>query len=798
MSARFIRWFEDLTYDDVPTVGGKNASLGELTRSLVPAGINVPPGFAITADAYRVLVEHNGLNQVIEDRIRAFEDKHASLRETGHLIRSALLGADVPDDLKDEITSAYQALSNQFGGAATDVAVRSSATAEDLPDASFAGQQESFLNVRGLDDLLVAVRHCFASLFTDRAIYYRQQKGFGHLDHALSVAVQKMVRSDLGAAGVMFTLDTETGFPDLVVIDAAWGLGESVVGGIVTPDEYRVFKPLLEDQSLYPIFEKRLGRKETTLVYDESASAARTKRIITPEHRRDRFVLGDDDIVRLARWAARIEAHYGFPMDVEWAQDGESGELFVVQARPETVQSQKSAARMETWVLQETGDVLVEGTAVGHGIACGRVRVLEDASQGGQLQEGEVLVTGMTDPDWVPVMRRAAAIVTNHGGRTSHAAIVSRELGVPAIVGSHNATHRLHTGDLVTVSCAEGDRGHVYRGKLAFDTQALDTSNLPETKTKVQMIVGSPQTAFRWWNVPFEGVGLARMEFIITGVIRAHPLALLHLDRLADEDAAHEIRDIIRGFPDGASFFVDRLARGMAGIAAACWPHPVVVRMSDFKTNEYADLVGGRAFEPVEANPMLGWRGASRYYSDAYGPGFALECQALKLARDRFGFTNLIPMIPFCRTPEEADKVLEVMAGEGLRRGENGLQFYVMIEVPSNVILADEFAKRFDGFSIGSNDLTQLTLGVDRDSGRLAHLFDGQHEAVKRMLRMVIKTANDTGTKIGLCGQEPSDHPAFARFLVECGIDAISVAPDSLVQVRMHVAEAEAELEADG
>lgn len=794
MADRFIRWFEDLTNDDVELVGGKNASLGELTRSLVPSGIRVPPGFAITASAYRMLVEANGLHELIRDRIAAYEAKESSLRETGHRIRAALLGAEVPPELRDNIAHAYETLSRTFGGAATDVAVRSSATAEDLPDASFAGQQESFLNVRGLDDLLVAVRKCFASLFTDRAIYYRQQKDFDHLEVALSVAVQKMVRSDLGAAGVLFTLDTETGFPDMIVIDAAWGLGESVVGGIVTPDEYRVFKPLLDDESLYPIFEKRLGRKETTLTYDETASAARTKRVITPEHRRDRFVLSDDDIVKLSRWGKRIEEHYGRPMDVEWAQDGESGELFVVQARPETVQSRRSGARMETWVLQEGGDVVVEGTAVGHGIATGRVRVLEDASQGDQLQEGEILVTGMTDPDWVPVMSRAAAIVTNHGGRTSHAAIVSRELGVPAIVGSHNATHRLRDGDMVTVSCSEGDRGFVYAGKLEYETHAVDTSNLPKTHTKVQMIVGSPQTAFRWWNVPFEGVGLARMEFIITGVIRAHPLALLHLDRLADAKAAAEIRDIIRGFPDGASFFVDRLARGMAGIAAACWPHPVIVRMSDFKTNEYADLIGGRAFEPVEANPMLGWRGASRYYSDAYGPGFALECQALKLARETLGFTNITPMIPFCRTPEEADKVLAVMAREGLVRGENGLQFFVMIEVPSNVILADMFAERFDGFSIGSNDLTQLTLGVDRDSGRLAHLFDGQHEAVKRMLRSVIKVANETGTKIGLCGQEPSDHPAFAQFLVECGIDAISVSPDSLVQVRMHVAEAEANL----
>lgn len=792
MAAQYIRWLDELKNDDVPLVGGKNASLGELTRNLVAEGIQVPPGFAITAQSYRHLVAHNELDDRIARLVGEYEQGEASLRETGHRIRAALLGAEVPDDLEAEVKEAYAALSERFGVEATDVAVRSSATAEDLPDASFAGQQETFLNVRGVDDLLVAVRRCFASLFTDRAIYYRQQRGFDHLEVALSVGVQKMVRSDKGAAGVMFTLDTETGFPRAVVIDAAWGLGESVVGGLVTPDEYRVFKPLLtENPDAQPIFEKRMGRKETTLVYAEGAGDASTRRVITPEHRRDQFVLDDDAIVTLARWAVRIEQHYGRPMDIEWALDGDSGELFVVQARPETVQSRLSAAKLETWSLQETGEVLVEGTAVGSGIAAGRVRVLDDASQADQLQDGEILVTGMTDPDWVPIMKRAAAIVTDAGGRTSHAAIVSRELGIPAAVGCGDATRKLRDGMEVTVSCAEGDRAFAYDGLLKFESTEVDTTSLPETKTRVQMIVGSPQTAFRWWNVPFEGVGLARMEFIINGVIRAHPLALLHLDELQDTAAADEIRELIRGFPDGASFFIDRLARGMAGIAAACWPHQVVVRMSDFKTNEYADLIGGHAYEPVEANPMLGWRGASRYYSEAYRPGFGLECKALKLARETLGFTNLTPMIPFCRTPEEADDVLAVMAEEGLVRGKDGLEVYVMVEVPSNAILAEEFAERFDGFSIGSNDLTQLTLGVDRDSGELAHLFSGSHPAVKWMIERAIKVANEKGIKVGLCGQEPSDHPEFARFLVESGIDAISVNPDSLVNVRMHVAEAE-------
>jgi len=674
------------------------------------------------------------------------------------------------------------------------VAVRSSATAEDLPDASFAGQQDTYLNVMGTDAVLDACRRCFASLYTDRAITYRRHQGFDHLEVALAIAVQKMVRSDSACAGTMFTLDTETGFPDVVVIDASWGLGESVVGGHVTPDEYRVFKGVLDQEEALPVIEKRLGAKQTKLVYAGEVEG-QTERVRTPKAERDRFTLTDAEAVQLARWAVRIEAHYGCPMDIEWARDGVTGHLFVTQARPETVHSRSrgSSAKLQTWTLHETGELLVEGVAVGHGIAAGKARVLRDPADAANVfEEGEVLVTAMTDPDWVPLMEKASAIVTDAGGRTSHAAIISRELGVPAIVGSGNATRNISTGTTVTVSCAEGDRGHVYDGELRFTSTGVDTADLPETETKILMIVGSPQTAYRWWRVPCEGVGLARMEFIINNVIRVHPLALLHFDQVEDDDARHAIERITRGYDDKPSYFVDKLARAMAGIAAAQWPNPVIVRMSDFKSNEYADLIGGRAFEPVEHNPMLGFRGASRYYNDKYREGFALECQALRRARGELGLSNLIPMIPFCRTPAEADRVLEEMAGHGLVRGEDGLQVYVMVEVPSNVILAEQFAERFDGFSIGSNDLTQLVLGIDRDSGELAHLFDARDEAVKRMIRQVIETANRTGTKIGICGQAPSDHPEFAEFLVECGIDTIAVNPDSLVEVRRHVAEAEA------
>jgi len=791
--SRFILWFDEVGNEDVELVGGKCASLGEMVQNLVPRGIRVPMGFAVTAEAYRHFVRSAGLEPVITEHIVMLQAGELTLKEAGRKLRTAIVQAPWPAELEAEVRAAYAELSRRDGRDATDVAVRSSATAEDLPDASFAGQQDTYLNMLGTDAVLDATRRCFASLFTDRAITYRRHQGFDHLSIALAVAVQKMVRSDLACAGTMFTLDTETGFPHVVVIDSSWGLGESVVGGHVTPDEYRVFKGVLDDPALLPVIEKRLGAKQTKLIYGEAVEG-HTERVRTPKADRDAFTLTDAEATELARWAAQIETYYGRPMDIEWARDGITGELFITQARPETVQSRRTAgATLQTWSLEETGEVLVEGVAVGHGIAVGTARVLYDpADAANHFHDGEVLVTPMTDPDWVPLMERAAAIVTDAGGRTSHAAIISRELGVPAIVGCGDATRKLETGDTVTVSCAEGDRGHVYDGALAFKTTGVDMDDVPETKTKILMIAGSPQTAYRWWRVPCEGVGLARMEFIINNVIRVHPLALLHYDQVIDDDTRRQIEKITRGYADKPTYFVDKLSRAMAGIAAAQWPHPVIVRMSDFKSNEYADLIGGRQFEPVEHNPMLGFRGASRYYSDKYREGFALECRALRKAREEIGMTNLIPMIPFCRTPGEADKVLAEMGKHGLERGKDGLQVYVMVEVPSNVILAEDFAERFDGFSIGSNDLTQLVLGIDRDSGDLAHLFDARDEAVKRMIRSVIEVANRTGTKIGICGQAPSDHPEFAEFLVECGIDSIAVNPDSLVEVRRHVAAAEA------
>ena len=793
--SRFIKWFDEVGKDDVEVVGGKCASLGEMISNLKPKGIRVPMGFAVTAEAYRHFVREAGLEPVITDHIVMLQAGESPLAQAGRSIRTAIVQAPWPEDLAAEVRQAYADLSQRDGIAATDVAVRSSATAEDLPDASFAGQQDTYLNIMGTDAVLDACRRCFASLFTDRAITYRRHQGFDHLDVALAIAVQKMVRSDRACAGTMFTLDTETGFPDVVVIDASWGLGESVVGGHVTPDEYRVFKGVLDNPGVLPVIEKRLGAKQTKLVYAGEVEG-HTERLRTPKAERDAFTLSDEDAVELARWAVTIEEHYGRPMDIEWARDGLTGQLFLTQARPETVHGRGiQGETLQTWSLEEEGEVLVEGVAVGHGIAAGEARVLFDPADAiHHFREGEVLVTPMTDPDWVPLMEKASAIVTDAGGRTSHAAIISRELGVPAIVGCGDATRRIETGDTVTVSCAEGDRGNVYEGRLRFTSTGVDMSDLPETKTKILMIVGSPQTAYRWWRVPCEGVGLARMEFIINNVIRVHPLALLNFDELEDDDARYTIERITRGYADKPTYFVDKLARAMAGIGAALWPNPVIVRMSDFKSNEYADLVGGRAFEPVEHNPMLGFRGASRYYSDKYREGYALECQALKKAREELGLTNLVPMIPFCRTPAEADQVLAEMKKNGLERGENGLQVYVMVEVPSNVILADQFAERFDGFSIGSNDLTQLVLGIDRDSGDLAHLFDAGDEAVKRMIKQAIDTANATGTKIGICGQAPSDHPEFAEFLVECGIDTIAVNPDSLVAVRRHVAAAEARL----
>ncbi len=790
-SERFVAWFEDLRRADVPKVGGKNASLGEMVRELGGRGIRVPGGFATVSDAYRAFVDANGLAEVIRRETEAWESGATPLPEVGAAIRKAFVAGRWPEDLAEEIRAAYRELCTRHGGGETDVAVRSSATAEDLPDASFAGQQETFLNIRGEAPLLDACRRCFASLFTDRAISYRRAKGFDHLAVALSVGVQKMVRSDIGGSGVMFSIDTETGFDKVILIDAAWGLGETVVQGSVDPDGYVVFKPLLGREGIVPILEKRRGAKEIKIIYDTSGETP-IREVPTSKAEREAFVLSDPEILTLARWAATIEAHYGCPMDMEWARDGESNELFIVQARPETVQSRLGSGEVKTYTLKSAGKPLVKGLAIGSAIVTGRVAVIETAADIGRFPEGAVLVTKTTDPDWVPIMKKAAAIVTDHGGRTSHAAIVSRELGLPAVVGTGDATHVLHDGQDVTVSCAEGDEGLVREGIGAFEVETLDLTDLPQTRTEVMLNIGNPSAAMRWWRLPADGVGLARMEFVVSNAIKIHPVALTRFGQLHDREVRRQIEEITRGYDDKAEYFVETLARGLSKIAAALWPKPVIVRMSDFKTNEYAGLIGGAEFEPKEENPMIGFRGASRYYSDRYRDGFALECRAIKRLREEIGLDNVVVMIPFCRSPKEADRVLEVMAENGLKRGENGLKVFVMCEIPSNVVLAEEFAERFDGFSIGSNDLTQLTLGVDRDAGDLAELFDEQDPAVEWMIGHVIAAAKKAGAKIGLCGQAPSDHPEFARFLVDCGIDSISVTPDSFIAVKRKVAEAEA------
>jgi pyruvate, water dikinase len=779
----------DLSNADVPRVGGKNASLGEMIAALAGEGVRVPDGFATTADAYRRFLRENALEDRIRAQVNAHRHGEQSLRETGEAIRGLLLAGRLPDDLTDALRGAYRKLAEQLGRAEPDVAVRSSATAEDLPEASFAGQLETFLNIRGEDALLRAVLRCYASLFTDRAIAYRDDHGFDQLKVALSVGVQQMVRSDTGAAGVMFSLDTDTGFPRTVLINGAWGLGETVVQGSVDPDEFLVFKPLLDDRALTPIVARSIGAKEAKLVYADDPDTP-TRRVETGDEERRQPVLGDDEVLTLARWAVQIERHYDKPMDMEWAKDGETGELFIVQARPETVHSQRQPDTLKTYRLNAHGEELARGYAIGDAIAAGPVRRLASPDDSDRFEPGDVLVTGMTDPDWVPIMRRAAAIVTDHGGRTSHAAIVSRELGLPAIVGTGDGTERLEDGTEVTVSCAQGEMGFVYAGTADFEAEDIDLDAIPETRTKIMLNLANPSAAMRWWRLPNDGVGLARMEFIINQHIKIHPLALLHPERV-DDAARAEIDRLTRGYEDKAEYFVDRLARGIARIAAGSHPHPVIVRLSDFKTNEYADLIGGRAFEPAEANPMLGWRGASRYYSDVYRDGFALECAAIRKARLEIGLDNIVVMVPFCRTPKEADQVLAVMAEYGLERGEHGLLVYVMCEVPSNVILAADFAARFDGFSIGSNDLTQLVLGVDRDSDRLAHLFDERNDAVRQMITTVIQSAHEHERKVGLCGQAPSDHPDFAAFLVRAGIDSISVNPDSFLAVKQSVAEVE-------
>lgn len=785
-----VRWFADLSNDDVPSVGGKNASLGEMIRALKEQKVRVPDGFATTADAYWQFLESNELKGGISELLDDLQQGKIKLEEAGRKIRRLIREAEFPEETRDAIEKSYAELSEKYEAEEVDVAVRSSATAEDLPDASFAGQQETFLNVSGAGDLMEACQKCYASLFTDRAISYREEQGFEHMKVALSVGVQKMVRSDKSSAGVMFSIDTETGFPEVVVINGAWGLGENVVKGTVNPDTFLAFKPLLDDHKLTPIIERKLGEKEKKMVYAKGGSQA-TKNVDTSSKERRTFVLEDSEILKLARWACVIEEHYEKPMDMEWAKDGESGELYIVQARPETVQSQLEATAFKTYSLKEVADPLLTGLSIGQAIGSGRVRVIDSPDNAGDFEDGDILVTPMTDPDWLPVMRRAAGIVTETGGQTCHAAIVSRELGVPAVVGAEGATHELQDGQEITISCAEGEEGFIYDGRLEYDETEVDLEGLPEIRTKILMNIASPGASFRWWRLPCDGIGLARMEFIIGNIIKIHPLALTRFDDLEDKEARREIERLTQGYEDKSEYFVDRLARGIAKIAAPWHPQPVIVRLSDFKTNEYAGLIGGGGFEEKEANPMLGFRGASRYTHERYRDGFALECRAIKQLRGELGFKNIVVMVPFCRTLKEADEVLEVMAEHGLERGRDGLEIYVMCEVPSNVILAAEFSERFDGFSIGSNDLTQLVLGIDRDSTILASSFDERDEAVKEMIRQVIKTAHEHERTVGICGQAPSDHPEFAEFLVENGIDSISLNPDSVIQVMERLARLE-------
>lgn len=785
-----VIWFDALRRTDVAMVGGKNASLGELTASLKSTGIRVPDGFATTASAYHSFIDAAAIGPAIAERLERFRAGRAKLAETGKEIRRLILAAPIPSALASAIVTAYRELSQRMDKTKVAVAVRSSATAEDLPEASFAGQQESFLNIVGETALLDSCRRCFASLYTDRAIAYREAKGFDHLDLALSIGVQAMVRSDLAGAGVMFSIDTETGFPRTVEISAAWGLGETVVQGSVDPDSYTVFKPLLADRWRRPIIDKKLGGKAAKLGYAAARDGGTMLRRTTRAER-ERFVLADKEILQLARWAVAVEAHYGCPMDIEWAKDGETGQLYLVQARPETVQARRSATSMKRWSLKAKSTPILTGAAVGDSIASANACLIHDPADLVRFPDNAILVTSSTDPDWVPAMRRAAGIITDHGGTTSHAAIVSRELGVPAVIGTGNATSILSDGQALTLSCAEGERGHVYPGALPFTCEEIDLGDLPTTRTRLMVNLADPAGALHWWRLPAKGVGLARLEFIIAELIRIHPMALVHPERVSDDHTRRQIASLTRQYLQPRDYFIDRLARGIARIAAAFHPYPAIVRTSDFKSNEYAHLIGGRDFEPVEENPMLGFRGASRYYHERYREGFALECQAIWRAREDMGFANIVVMVPFCRSPAEADMVLAEMARHGLKRGDAGLQIFMMCEVPSNVILAEEFAARFDGFSIGSNDLTQLILGVDRDSDLLAPLFDERDPAVTRSIADVITRVHRADRTIGICGEAPSDHPAFAALLVDQGIDSMSLNPDHFLRTLRTVAATE-------
>ena len=790
-SKQFVLKFSEISIKDIPLVGGKNASLGEMYRKLTPHGVPVPNGFAVTAYAYRYLLKRAGMKRAIQKILKGLDVKSvADLQKRAKLVRDLIMTARWPKELEQAIVKEYRILSKSFGVKATDVAVRSSATAEDLPDASFAGQQETYLNIRGEQEVMYAAKQCISSLFTDRAIFYRATKGFDHFKIALSVGVQKMVRSDKGASGVMFTIDTESGFRNAVLINAAYGLGEFIVKGIVSPDEFFVFKPTLK-QGFKAIISKQLGDKEYKLIYNANHHHPTRKVAVTPEDK-VRFCLTDKEVLQLAEWGMTIEEHYKKPMDIEWSKDGLTRKLFIVQARPETVESVKSLTVLEQYQLKKKGKVLVSGAAVGSKIAQGPVNIIRSVKEISKFKPGSVLVTLMTDPDWVPIMKQASAIVTEEGGRTCHAAIVSRELGIPAVVGTQVATKKLTSGQMVTVSCAEGAVGKVYEGKLPFKVKKTNLTKVAKTKTKIMVNIGEPDQAFTYSFLPHDGVGLAREEFIINA-IKIHPLALLAYPKLRDKKAKAVIAKMTAGYKNKTDYFVEKLASGVAMLGAGFYPKDVIVRLSDFKTNEYANLIGGKQFEPDEENPMLGWRGASRYYDPKFEKAFRLECKALKKARDVFGLTNIKVMVPFCRTVEEGEKVLAIMAQEGLKRGKNGLEVYVMCEIPANVILAEKFAKIFDGFSIGSNDLTQLTLGIDRDSGilKIAGVSNEKNEAVKALITQVIQIAHKAKRKIGICGQGPSDFPDFAEFLVSQGIDSISLNPDTVVATKMRIAKFE-------
>lgn len=790
----FIKKFAEISIHDLPLVGGKNASLGEMFSQLNPKGILVPDGFAVMAEAYRLFLEENKLRKPLESLLATLDKTHFSnLNEIGEKAREIIQNASLPDSVAVEIRAAYRELCGRVG-AEVSLAVRSSATAEDLPSASFAGQLESFLNIQGEADLVSTVHRCFTSLFTNRAIKYREDQGFGNADVAISVGVQTMVRSDLSASGVAFTLDPDTGFDKVVVINSIYGLGENIVQGRSTPDEFVLFKPHINTQ-FNPVFQQKMGEKEWTMVYaDASKTGAPVENLPTPTDKREQFSISDADVRTLGKWCVQIEQHYQKPMDIEWAKDGVTGQLYIVQARPETVQSKAKNQRtttVRTYQILTKGKKLAEGIALGERIATGKARLLRSPKEAHLLQEGEVLVTDITNPDWDPIMKRAAAIVTNKGGRTSHAAIVARELGTVAIVGSGNATDKIHDGEEITVSCSEGKTGFVYAGKADWTVTEKDISNLKMPKTAPMLILGDPSLAFQQSFLPNRGVGLLRMEFMITHHIQVHPLALTRFEQLKDEKVKAEITQLTRHYRDKKDFFVDKLAQGVATLAAAFYPQDVIVRMSDFKSNEYANLIGGKQFEPNEENPMIGFRGASRYYSPLYKDGFALECRAMKKVREEMGFNNVKLMIPFCRTVEEGKKVVETMREFGLERGKNGLEIYVMVEIPSNVLMAEEFAEVFDGFSIGSNDLTQLTLGLDRDSALVSNLFNEKNPAVMRLIASAIRTARRKGIKIGLCGQAPSDMPEFAQFLVNEGIDSISFNADALLKGIENMVEAE-------